>query len=214
MYTLYDGVQTGGIFVSAALEEAGLEYELVKIDLRKQENFTEEYAQINPRQQVPSLKLDDGSIMTEGVAIMIHIADCHPEKCLLPPSGTAERAQAMRWLLFFATNVYEGENRKVHSKWYVSDAECAEAVKEAAVEYVNWHYQIFEGALGDGPYLFGERLDLVDIYVWMLIQWHGDLSWLESNCPKIVKLVRTVMSRPKIEPIHMEIFGAGIGLMP
>lgn len=214
MYTLYDGLQTGGVSVKAALEEAGIEYQRITVDLQKKEHLSEEYTRINPRQQVPSLMLDDGSIMTEGAAIMIHIADCHPNANLLAPTGTAERAQAMRWLLFLDTNVYEGENRKVHPEWYVSAPECAGSVYDAAIEYVNRHYLLIENVLGNGPYLFGDRLDLVDIYVWMLVQWQGDLDWLDANCPKVVNLVRAVMSRPKIEPLHLETFGVGIGLTP
>jgi glutathione S-transferase len=212
MYILYDCLQSGAVFFRAALEEASINYRRVNIDLRKQENLTEEYAKVNPRQQVAALQLNDGSIMTEGVAIMMHIADCHPESNLMPTVASSERAQAMRWLFFFATNVYEGENRMVHPEWYTSEPDCTNAVNQSAVEYVNRHFLLFEEILTGGPYLLGEHLSLVDIYVWMLIQWHRDLNWLETNCPKILKLVGAVMSRPKIEPVHLENFGPGIGL--
>ena len=212
MYLLYDGLQDGGVFVRAAFEEAGIPYQQSYIDLRKNEHLSAEFTRINPRQQVPVLRLDDGTILTETVAIMMHIADCHPQAELLPPLATIERSQAVRWLLFLATNVYEGESRMVHPERYATDPACAPSVRHAAVDYVNRHYLIFEDVLSEGPYLFGDRVSLVDLYLWMLLQWHGHMDWLNANCPKILRLVRAVMARPRIEPIHLEIFGPGIGL--
>ena len=212
MYTLYDGARTGGSFVRAVLAETGAAYEVVLIDHRTGAHQQDDYARINPRQQVPALRLADGSILTEGVAIAIHLADCHPDAELLPAIGTGERAQVMRWLLFFAVNVYEGRSRMGHPTRYVGDPACAPAVAAAAAILVNECYAIFEAALSDGPYLLGEGASLVDLYLWMLTQWHTDLDGLMARCPKIVRLVETVMARPKIAPLHHDLFGPGIGV--
>ncbi len=75
MYKLYGTKMTGTCAVKAALTEAGAPFEEVEITISKKQHLTEEYRQINPRQQVPSLMLPDGSIMTEGPAILLHIAD-------------------------------------------------------------------------------------------------------------------------------------------
>ncbi len=212
MYVVYDCVQDGGVFVIAGLEDAGIPYRKVYVDLRKGENLEAAFTKINPRQQLVTIRLPDGSVMTEGVAIMLWIAEQHPKAELMPPPGSPERAQALRWLLFMATNLYEGENRKVHPERYAADPACAGAVREAANAYVDWHYRLIEAEIGQGPYFFGEKLCLVDLYLWMLIQWHRDLEWLETQCPKLLRLVETVMVRPKIEPIHLANFGPGIGL--
>jgi len=197
---------TGTCAAKAALTEAGAPFEEVEITINKKQHLTEEYRRINPRQQVPSLMLPDGSIMTEGPAILLHIADAHPEIRLAPTPGTSGRAQHDRWLIFFAVNVYEGVLRKMFGERYTTDTSAKQSVEAAAKTYVDRHYNIFEEALGSGPFFFGDDLSVLDIYVWMLSNWQ-DATWLEANCPKIVRLANTVKVRPKIVSIHEENFG-------
>ena len=207
MYKLYGTTGTGTCAVKAALTEAGAPFEEVEVTTREKQHLTEEYRQINPRQQVPSLMLPDGSIMTEGSVMLLHIADAHPELGLAPAPGTPERAQHDRWLIFFAVNVYEGMLRNLMGERYTTDTNGKQGVEEAARAYVDRHFSIFEETLGDGPYVFGDNFSTLDIYMWMIAQWM-DAAWLEANCPKIVRLANTVKVRPKIVPIHEENFGA------
>ena len=179
---------------------------IIPINIRAGEQQSEGYGLINPTRQVPSLELPDGSVMTEGAAILLHIADSHPDSKLAPAPGTSERAQHDRWLFFFAVNVYEGELRKINPQDYVDSESCADAVKTAADRYVEKQYRIFEDALGEGPYTFGESFTVLDIYVWMLAQWMPT-EWLEKECPKINRLVETAKLRTKIVPVQKWHFG-------
>lgn len=206
MYTLYGTVMTGTCAVKAALAEAGAPFREVEVTTRKKQHLTEEYRRINPRQQVPSLQLPDGSVVTEGPAILLHIADAFPEAKLAPKPGSAARAQHDRWLIFFAVNVYEGELRKLFGDRYTVDANGAAAVQQSAIAYVERHYRIFEREIGQAPYFFGPQLSVLDIYVWMLAQWMEG-AWLRAECPKIDALGQAVKSRPRIAPIHAENFG-------
>jgi len=212
IYTLYDAERSGGSFVRAVLAETGASHDVVIIDHRKDEHLSDDYTRINPRRQLPALRVADDSVMTEGVAIALHLAERHPEARLLPPEATPGRAQVTRWLLFFATNVYEAQSRIARPARFVNDPACAPAVAAAAAMSIDDHYRIFEQELGAGPYLLGQHACLVDLYVWMLTQWHRDLGWLKAHCPKIVALVAAVMARPRIVPLHRRLFGPGIGL--
>jgi glutathione S-transferase len=205
-YKLYGTAMTGTCAIHAALEELGIPYELVEISTSKGHQNTEEYRKINPRQQVPSLMLPDGQVVTEGPAILMHLADAHPEANLAPACGTTERSQINRWLLFFSVNVYEGELRKIVGHQYTTDPDGGEAVKASAIEYVNRHYEIFETVLGDGPYFLNNNFTILDIYVWMLAQWM-DANWLKDNCPKILRLADIVKARPAVAPVHKLNFG-------
>src|SRR5262245_53876006 len=120
MYTLYGTVQTGTCAVEAALEEIGAPYRMVEVTTKEGAHLTEAYRAVNPRQQVPSLALPDGSVVTEGPAILIHLADSHRQAELAPEPGTPMRAQHDRWLIYFAVNVYEGELRKVFPDRYTA----------------------------------------------------------------------------------------------
>lgn len=200
-YKLYGWKLTGSMAIEAAFAEAGVAYDFVPVSRKTDENLTEEFRQINPRQQLPALMLPDGTYMSEGSAMLLHIADAFPAKRLAPAPGSSARAQHDRWLAYFHVNVYEGELRKLKPEQYAASPDCAESVRAAANAYVERHYRIYEGALGGGPYLFGEHFTMIDIYVWMLAQWM-EPDWLNAHCPKVKRLSDTVMARPLIAPIQ------------
>lgn len=198
---LYGANLTGTCAIQAALAEIGADYEYVEINLAGQEQLTETYREINPRQQVPALQLADGTVVTEGPAILMYLADAHQESNLAPAPGSSRRAWLDRWLIFFCVNVYEGELRKLKPQEYIDGADGAERVQSAAVDYVARHYRIFESQISPSPYLFGDQLSILDIYVWMLAQWM-DGKWLARECPKIQALAEQVRRRESITPIH------------
>lgn len=206
MYKVYGWKLTGSLATEAALKEAGADFEIIPVNIRAGEQNDADYGRVNPRRQVPALVLPDASVMTEGAAILLHIADAHPQSRLAPPPGSSERAQHDRWLFFFAVNVYEGELRKLNPQNYVTSEDCSGAVKAAADSYVEKHYRIFEDALGEGPYTFADGFTVLDIYVWMLAQWMPP-EWLAEECPKINRLVETAKLRPNIAPIQKWHFG-------
>lgn len=196
MYKLYGSAGTGSAAVEAALEEAGAVYEVIMTNTKAQAHLTEQYRAINPRQQVPALQLPDGSVMTEGSAMLLHIADAFPQAGLAPAPGSPSRAQHDRWLIFMAVNIYEGELRHYYPDRY-SDDEAS--VVEKAVAYVERHYAILEDAI-KGPFFFGDNLTMVDIYLWNLATWL-DPDRLGKRFPKVHALVTGVRTRPRIAPI-------------
>lgn len=211
MYRLYDGHATGGVATRAALAEVQAPYEVVEIDLSAGAQRADDFTRINPCQQVPVLELPDGSILTETVAILMHLADAHREAGIAPPCGSAERAQVNRWLSYFAMNIYLAEYLRMRPAFYTSDPSGAAGIAEAATKFLMRHYAIFESAMGAGPYFLTDRVSILDIYIWMLVQWWGDYDQMRQDWPKTFGLVRAVMERPKIKPIHDAHFGPGIG---
>ncbi len=211
MYRLYDGQGTGGVSVRAALAEIEAPVEIVDIDLAAGAQRSEEFTRLNPCQQVPVLEPADGSVLTENIAILMHLADAHPDAGLAAPFGSVERAQVNRWLLFFVTNIWGPEYLRMRRAFYTTDPSGAAGIVEAATAYLSRHYGIFEAALGDGPYYLGDRFGTLDIYVWMITQWWGDYDAMRRDWPKIYRLAETVMERPKIKPVHEAHFGPGIG---
>jgi len=79
MYRLYGTNLTGTCAVQAALAELDVPFERIEVSTKEGQHLTEDYKKINPRQQVPALVLPDGLVVTEGPAILNHLADAHPE---------------------------------------------------------------------------------------------------------------------------------------
>src|SRR5207237_752386 len=91
------------------LREAGLPFELVKVDTKA--GLTaggEDFKRINPKGYVPTLQIDEGQVLTEGVAIVQYLADRKPEAQLAPRSGSLERYRLIEWLNYIATELHKG----------------------------------------------------------------------------------------------------------
>ncbi len=204
-YILHGRIGTGSAAPEAAFAEAGVAVELVEIPSDPAAARAGGFLSVNPRGQVPALVLPDSTAMAETTAILLHIADAFPEAELAPRPGSFARAHHDRWLLFLQANIYEGELRHYYPDRYTADPDRSEAVAVSAEDYVKRHYQLFEAALSPAPYACGDRLSVLDIYVWMLAQW-VDQPWLANHCPKIRRLADDVAARPMVTPVHRRHF--------
>ncbi|SUI20710.1 glutathione S-transferase [Salmonella enterica subsp. salamae] len=91
------------------LREIGKDFTLDGVDLAKKrlENG-DDYLAVNPKGQVPALLLDDGTLLTEGVAIMQYLADNVPDRQLLAPVSSLARYHTLEWLNYIATELHKG----------------------------------------------------------------------------------------------------------
>src|SRR5258705_1676678 len=81
-----------------ALEEAGVKFEGQRLNLKEGEQNKPEFLKTNPKHKVPTIVLDDGTVLTENPAIISYVADTHPEANLLAKPGELARAKAQEWL--------------------------------------------------------------------------------------------------------------------
>lgn len=201
MYVLHWSKGCGSFAPHAVLNEAGASCELVEVDLDAEQEYTEEFLALNPRAQVPVLTLPDGTVMTESVAMVMHIADCHPGSGLMPDVGETDRAIAYRWLVFSAVNLYEAGCRVSHAQYYSARESDYAGIRAQARVDLDRYWEIVAEAIGDGPYLLGQRYSVVDICLLMIAQWHPDPGALVERLHNIGRLCDAVKSRPAIEAI-------------
>jgi len=204
MYRLYWAKGTGAIVPQALFEEIGASYEKIVIDFDKEEHLGAEFLAINPMGEIPALVLPDGTFMTESAAILLQICERHPEAKLAPPVGSPESAVFQRWLLFMAANVYPDCMRFYYGDRFTSDPNGAEGVTSSARSAMDRHYGVLNEALSPGPYLLGETFSAVDIYLWMLAQWHPDIPQLYEANARIRRHADLVLSRPAVARVWAE----------
>ncbi|WP_137110956.1 glutathione S-transferase family protein [Rhodobacter sp. SY28-1] len=186
-YRLFGRRQTGSMAIEAALRLCDAQWEPIDTPRPRTEAELAALHQINPRGQVPILIHPDGTIITEGPAILLHLADSFPAAGLAPAPGTSLRAWHDRWLAFFQANVYEGMLRELFPDRYTADPACTPAVATAATAYVRRHFLIFEAELARHSrraFTCGDTPCVLDIYLWMLCFWM-DTAWLADNCPAL-----------------------------
>ena len=201
MYTLYWSQNTGALAPQILLQEVGADYQRIILDLDKNEQSEGDYLAINPKGQVPTLLLADGYILTESGAIMLQIAESHPDAGLLPPPGSSQRARVYRWLFFAVANIYEADLRFYSSEFYVDDAACNESVKRKGQTDMDSAWDLVENELDEGPYLLGDSYSVIDPYLTMLAYWHEDPEKLFERCPRLKLLCEAVKARPACQAI-------------
>jgi glutathione S-transferase len=147
-----------------ALREAGIKFELAKVDKRTKRVDGIEFATINPKGYVPALLLDNGQVLTENVVVLQYIADLNPGANLAPPVGTLERYRLQEWLSFINSELH-----KSFTPLYSSEA--GEETKTYARNYLAKRLAYVEAALGDNKYLLGEQFTVADAYLFTVLTW-------------------------------------------
>jgi len=204
MYKLYWGKGTGAFAPQTLLEEIGARYEKIVIDFEKEEHLAPEFLAVNPLGEIPALVLPDGTFMTESAAIVLQICERHPEAKLAPPAGSPESAIFQRWLVYIAANLYQDSMRFYYGSRFTIDPDGGEAVSRSARVALDRHFGVLNDALSDGPYLLGETFSAVDIYLWMLVQWHPDIPQLHKANPDIQRHSELVAARPAVARVWAE----------
>src|SRR5512146_2944098 len=132
MYTLYGTQGSGSAAVEVALEAIGAPFRTVRASAWEPDSAVDELARLNPLEQVPTLQLPDGSVMTESAAILLQLGLAHPQAGLLPADASG-RAQAIRGLVFIAANCYAAISIADFPARWCADADEDEATKKRIV---------------------------------------------------------------------------------
>ena len=175
------------------LREAGLEFQLEKVDLRsKQTAGGADFKTVNPKGSVPALVLDDGQVLTEGPAVVQYLADLVPEKQLAPAAGSMARYRLMEWLNFISTELHKGFSP------LFNPAMPAEAEKLALDRLVS-RLDYLETQLQDGGYLLGSQFTVADAYLFTVLRWSGMFELDLSRWLAIEAYFKRVSDRPAVQ---------------
>ena len=195
-YILYGSRRSGSLTVELALAEIGVPYQIRDIDLNKDAQLGETYGVVNPQRKIPALKTPNGETLTESVAILLTLDERHPEAKLLPPIGSAERAQALRTLLFVATEIYPMVEINDYPERFTPMPEGVEAMREVARSFWRKRWLLVEEGIKGEPYLLPSGFCLTDIYIAVVSRWAQQEEWRPSHLPKVERLSAAVAARP------------------
>jgi glutathione S-transferase/GST-like protein len=201
MYTLYARNGAGSMAPEALLAALGASCEVVTVERDADGRFPDFFHKLNPRAEVPTLVLPDKSIMTESAAMMIHLADLHPEAGLAPLPGTPERASYLRWMLYLATTLYMSDLRFFYPARYSADDGAADGIKRRAEQHMMQEYAVYADALGQGPFILGRRMCATDIYAAMLCTWAPDVPAFFAQHPGLKRMHDAVLENPAIAAV-------------
>ena len=174
-----------------ALEESGLPYELVRVDLRthKLANGADYYA-INPKGYVPLLQFENGERLSEAAVILQYIADRKPGT-LAPAYATMERYRLNEWLNFIATEIH----KQFGPLWHDETPETTKATQRATLAK---RFGLVEKTLMKQSYLTGDAFTIADAYLFTVTRWADPLKVDLTPFPALRKFQERVAARPKV----------------
>ncbi len=175
-----------------ALEEAGLTYQTEKVDLKAKKTASgADYLALNPKGQVPLLQLDDGTVLTEGPAIVQYIADQAAGKELAPAYGTPGRYRLMEWLNFITSELHKGFTPLFNPTF-------PEEGKAIQRDNLARRFDWISTQLGERPYLMGDRFTIADGYLFTVLNWTKFVGLDLTKWPVLSAYVQRVGSRPAV----------------
>jgi glutathione S-transferase len=175
-----------------SLREAGLKFELVKVDrhTRKAADGLD-FNEVNPKRYVPALTLDSGEVLTENVAVLLYIADRNPAAKLAPPEGTLERYRLIESLSFINSELH-----KTFTPMFRADA--PEESKQYARKNLTAQLDYTQRALGERSFLMGEVFTVADAYLFTVLSWGSYVKLDIGQWPQLQRYAQRIGARPHV----------------
>ena len=202
MYTLFGTKGSGSAAAEAALTLAAVEFTSIDAASWEPGPGRDELARVNPLCQIPTLRLPDGSVLTESAAILIHLGLQHPASGLLPPSA-ADRAQALRGLVYVAANCYAAIGIIDFPERWCADAdeETGKRIKAGATQRLHYLWEVFADTFPARPFLGGSRIGALDLLAAVVSKWSGSRKHLAKARPEFSALLARIEAEPRVAPI-------------
>ena len=190
---LYYATGSSSLFPHIVLHEAGLPFEPIKIDEHTKEiSGGGNYRSVNPLGTVPSLVLDDGTLITEGAVIAQYIADLVPDKRLAPPNGTMDRIRLQSWLNFISSDMHKGGFSPLFYKGMPEGGrDVFRARLKARFTHIDQH-------LAANTYLLGDVYSIADAHRYVVSNWASWINFDLSPYCTVLAFRERVGSRPAV----------------
>ncbi len=176
-----------------SLRETGLPFEIEKVDgATKVTTSGEDFMKVNPKGYVPTIRLDDGSVMCENGAVLQYIADQNPASRLAPQAGTMERYRLQEWLTFIGTELH-----KTYSPLFRKDA--SPEVKSRGFDLLTRRLGYAETHLANKPYLMGDHFTVADAYMFAVVRWSSRVGFDLAPFPRLNEYLARISARPTVQ---------------
>jgi glutathione S-transferase len=175
-----------------SLYESGIKFETAALD-RKTRKTSDglAYDQVNSKGYVPALRLDDGQILTENVAVLLYIADRNPAAKLAPVAGTLERYRLIEWLAFI--------NSEIHKNFGpLFDPAAGEETKQYTRGNLAKRLDWLNTALGPETFLAGHTFTVADAYLFVILGWSGHVGIELAKWPNLKRYHNEIRTRPSV----------------
>lgn len=199
MLKIFGAAGSGSIPIEAMLTLLQVPYEVIEAVTWEDEAARKLVETVNPLRQVPALVLPGGEVLTESAAILIYLADLHPQARLAPALGDPTRAQYLRWMTYVSAAIYG-------LVWVIDDPSRV-GVDKALAQTVTGRlrdrradcWRMMDQQITPGRYILGDELSALDLYVAVISRFQPGRRRFTQSAPKMADIVRRIDADPRLQ---------------
>ena len=199
MLTLYYSRASCAYAPHILLHDAGADFTTVEIDFATGEQTSPDFLAINPKGRVPALVTPDG-ILTENPAILLYIAQTHPETKLAPSEPFA-LARAQSFNMFLASTVHVAHSHKHRGARWADDPAAQAAMTAKVTENMAMYAGMIEAHYFTGPWVLGEDYSMCDAYLALITRWLGADGVDLADFPNLQAHDELMRTRPSMQAV-------------
>lgn len=198
MLKLYYAAGTCALASHIALEEAGAEFETVRIDFRSNGQRKPDYLAINPKGRVPALVTEHG-VLTETPALLAHIAQIFPAARLAPLDDAFEFARVQAFNSYLCSTVHVAHSHRMRGYRWADDPAAIKEMQRKVPESVGECFELIEREMFAGPWVMGDTYTICDPYLFTLAQFLEGDGVDPARFSKILKFRSRMSERPAVK---------------
>jgi glutathione S-transferase len=180
-----------------ALEEAGAEYEAVRLDFSQHEQRQLAYTAINPKARVPALATERG-VLTETPAILSFIAQTYPASRLAPFDDPFAFAEVQAFNAYICATLHVAHAHKHRgARWAAEESSFAD-MRRTVPRAVGACFELIESTMLKGPWVMGETYTICDPYLFTVAQWIENDGVDPKLVPRVIEHRRRMSERPAV----------------
>ena len=200
MLTLYFAPHTCALASHIALEKAGADYRIERLDFAKTQQRSPEYLRINPKARVPALATERG-VLTETPAILMYIAQTFPAARLAPLDDPYALAQMQAFNSYLCSTVHVAHAHRMRGYRWADDPAALAAMKAKVPQSVGDCFELIEREMFAGPWVMGADFGICDPYLYTLAQWLEADGVDPARYPKIADHRRRMSDDPSVRKV-------------
>ncbi|HBW84473.1 MAG TPA: glutathione S-transferase [Gammaproteobacteria bacterium] len=201
----YFAPKTVAVASHIALEEVEADYKTRELDFTSSEQHGEAYLAINPKGRVPAL-VTDGGILTETPAILLYLAQSHPDASLAPLEDSFRLAKVQEFNAFLCATVHVAHAHRVRGERWADDESAIKAMQQKVPQTMRACFQLIAESFFRGPWVMGQSYSIADPYLFTISNWLEGDSVDIREFPSIADHNSRMRERAAVEKI-LEIHG-------
>jgi glutathione S-transferase len=202
MLNLFVGsIGTCSLASHIALEEAGADYKVTQLDFSKNEQKSADYLKVNPKARVPALVTDKG-IITENPAILMYVAQTHPNAKLAPLDDPFALAQIQAFNSYLCATVHPNHAHKMRGYRWSDDPAVVEAMKIKVPQNMTECFALIQDEYFKGPWVMGKDFSIADAYLYTLLTWLEGDGVDPAKFPKLIDYRNRVEQRASVKKVR------------